>query len=149
MFKKLLILVILTLGFQNSLIPCTIIAVGKKASADGSVIISHTDTGEDSRIFVVPGKTYNSGEKAPVYWGIQDADRPLDDDGEILGYIPQVKKTYKYFQSAYSHLNEHQLGIGESTTSQKDELTCTRENSEAIMTIEQAQIFALQRYKKG
>ncbi|NQT97652.1 MAG: C69 family dipeptidase [Candidatus Marinimicrobia bacterium] len=147
--KVLPILLILMLGYQNSLLACTLIAVGKKASADGSVIISHTDNGPDSRIFVVPGKTYEAGAKAPVYWGIQDASLPLNDDGEILGYIPQVEQTYKYFQSAYSHVNEFQLGIGESTTSQRDELVCTRENGGQIMTIEQAQIFALQRYKKG
>jgi len=147
--KVLPVLIILMLGYQNSVLACTIIAVGKKASADGSVIISHTDNGPDSRIFVVPGKTYKAGAKAPVYWGIQDAALPLNDDGEILGYIPQVQQTYKYFQSAYSHVNEFQLGIGESTTSQRDELVCTRENGEQIMTIEQAQIFALQRYKKA
>jgi dipeptidase len=128
---------------------CTIIAVGKKATADGSVIISHTDTGPDSRIFYVPGKTYKAGDMAPVFWGIQDADRPLNDDGKILGYIPQVEKTYGYFQSAYSHINEYQLGIAESTTAQRDELICTLENGKQIMTIEQAMIFALQRYKKA
>lgn len=128
---------------------CTIIAVGKKASADGSVIISHTDTGPDSRIFYVPGKTFKPGEKAPVFWGIQDADRPLNDDGKILGYIPQVEKTYGYFQSAYSHVNEYQLGIAESTTAQKEELICTLDNGRQIMTIEQAMIFALQRFKKA
>jgi len=150
MLKKiLLILIVLILGYQANLFACTIIVVGKTASADGSIIISHTDTGQDSRIFVVPAMTFKPGEKAAVYWGIQDADRPLHDDGEILGYIPQVEKTYKYFQSAYSHLNEFQLGIGESTTAQREELTCTRENGKQIMTIEQAQIFALQRYKKA
>lgn len=128
---------------------CTIIAVGKKATADGSVIISHTDTGPDSRIFYVPGKTYKAGDMAPIFWGIQDADRPLNDDGKILGYIPQVEKTYGYFQSAYSHINEYQLGIAESTTAQRDELICTLENGKQIMTIEQAMIFALQRFKKA
>lgn len=128
---------------------CTIIAVGKKATADGSVIISHTDTGPDSRIFYVPGKTYKAGEMTPIFWGIQDADRPLNDDGKILGYIPQVEKTYGYFQSAYSHINEYQLGIAESTTAQRDELICTLENGKQIMTIEQAMIFALQRFKKA
>lgn len=128
---------------------CTIIAVGKKATADNSIIISHTDNGPDSRIFVVPRKTFKAGEKAPVYWGIQDASLALDDDGEILGYIPQVEKTYKYFHSAYSHINEWQLGIAESTTTQRDELVCTRDNGEQIMTIEQAQIFALQRFKNA
>ncbi len=148
MLRKLLpFLIIPFLGLHLNSHACTIIAVGKKASADGSNIISHTDTGPDSRIFVVPAFTFEPGEMAAVYWGIQDADRPLNDDGIILGYIPQVENTYKYFQSAYSHLNEYQLGIGESTTAQRNELTCTQENGKQIMTIEQAQIFALQRYK--
>jgi dipeptidase len=133
-------------SFTHS-IACTIIAVGRKATTDGSVIISHTDNGPDSRIYVVPAKTYKPGDRAPVFWGIQDASLPLEDDGEILGYIPQAEKTYKYFHSAYSHVNEHQLGIAESTTVQRNELICTRENGEQIMTVEQAQIFALQRYK--
>ncbi len=128
---------------------CTIIAAGKKATADGSVIISHTDTGPDSRIYYVPGKTFRAGEQAPVYWGIQDAGLPLTDDGEVLGYIPQVRKTYGYFHSAYSHMNEVQLGIAESTTAQRPELVCTREGGKQIMTIEQAMIFALQRYDRA
>jgi len=148
--KKVLLLITLSVILFNFQVnACTIIAVGKKATADGSNIISHTDTGPDSRIFVVPAQTFKPGTMAPVYWGIQDADRPLTDDGVILGYIPQVEKTYQYFQSAYSHVNEHQLGIGESTTDQREELKCTRENGKQIMTIEQAQIFALQRYKNA
>ena len=147
--KTSLLLIIFAIGYFQIANACTIIAVGKKASADGSNIISHTDTGPDSRIFVVPAQTFKPGEKAPVFWGIQDANLPLHDDGIVLGYIPQVEHTYKYFQSAYSHLNEYQLGIGESTTGQRYELTCTRENGEQIMTIEQAQIFALQRYKNA
>ncbi len=146
--KKFFLGLLISLATLNSF-ACTIIAVGKKATADGSVIISHTDTGPDSRIFYVPGKTYKAGDLAPVFWGIQDADRPLNDDGKIIGYIPQVEKTYGYFQSAYSHMNEYQLGIAESTTAQRDELICTMENGKQIMTIEQAMIFALQRYKKA
>jgi len=147
--KRLVIPIILVFVYNYNATACTIIAVGKKATADGSNIISHTDAGPDSRIFVVPSQIYKPGEQAAVYWGILDAERPLTDDGIILGYIPQTEKTFKYFQSAYSHVNEYQLGIGESTTAQRDELTCTRENGKQIMTIEQAQIFALQRYKNA
>lgn len=128
---------------------CTIIAVGKKASADGSVILSHTDAGPDSRIYVVPAARHKAGEKAPVYWGIQDAGRPLRDDGEILGYIPQASATYAYIHSAYPHMNEHQLAIAESTINQRPELAVTRETGKQIMTVEQAQVFALQRCKKA
>ena len=128
---------------------CTIIAVGKKASADGSVILSHTDAGPDSRVYVVPAAKHKPGATAPVYWGIQDADRPLRDDGEILGYIPQASETFAYIHSAYPHMNEYQLAIAESTINQRSELAVTRETGEQIMTVEQAEIFALQRCKKA
>ncbi|MEN8157611.1 MAG: C69 family dipeptidase [Bacteroidota bacterium] len=125
---------------------CTIIAVGKGASADGSVIVSHTDCGPDNRIRVVHGQTFEKGAMAPVYWGIQEINRPLDDFGEVLGHIPQVERTYTYFHSAYPHMNEHQLAIAESTTSQRDELRVDLALCKQIMTVEQAQAFALQRY---
>ena len=126
---------------------CTIIAVGKKASKDGSVIVSHTDCGDNSRFKVMHGQKYPKGAMAPVYWGLLDVRQPLDSMGKIIGYIPQVEKTYTYIRSAYSHINEYQLAIGESTMSQRDELKIIREESKQIMTVEQAQIFALERCK--
>lgn len=150
MFRKsILLLAIILMGYNSKVDSCTVIVVGKKASADGSNLISHTDTGQDSRFVVIPARKYKKGEMAPVYWGIQDANLPLGDNGRILGYIPQAEFTYKYIQSAYSHVNEFQLGIGESTTAQREELICTLKNGKQIMTIEQAQIFALQRYKNA
>ena len=128
---------------------CTVIAVGKKASADGSVMLSHTDAGPDSRIFVVPAARHKPNAKAPVYWGIQDAGRPLHDDGEVLGTIPQAAETYAYIHSAYPHMNEYQLAIAESTINQREELVATRETGQQIMTVEQAEVFALQRCKKA
>ncbi|MBU1101239.1 MAG: C69 family dipeptidase [Bacteroidetes bacterium] len=128
--------------------PCTDIIVGKKASADGSIIVSHTGCGPDCRVRFIPGKTYSEGEKAPVYFGLIEINSDnLEDYGEILGYIPQVKETYGYFHSAYSQMNEHQLAIGESTISQRKELQGNRESLKQIMSIEQTQIFALQRCK--
>ena len=128
---------------------CTVIAVGKKATADGSVILSHTDAGPDSRIYIVPAARHKPGAKAPVYWGIQDARLPLRDDGEILGTIPQAAETYAYIHSAYPHMNEYQLAIAESTINQRPELAVTRETGKQIMTVEQAEVFALQRCKKA
>ncbi len=142
-------IMLISLGFDH-LDSCTLIAVGKKATSDGSVIVSHTDCGPDSRIFVVPSLKFKPGTKSPVYWGIQNAGNALKNDGEIIGYIPQVSQTYRYFHSAYSHINEHQLAIGESTMAQRNELVAERTKEfkpEQIMTIEQAQIFALQRCK--
>jgi dipeptidase len=140
----------------NSFADCTDIIVGKKATVDGSVINSHTGACSDSRVHVVPARTYKKGTMAPVYWGMvffgRDDERaglPVGNYGEVIGEIPQVEKTYAYFHTGYSQFNEHQLAIGESTLSQKNELKTyyVEGISQQIMTIEQAQVFALERCK--
>lgn len=138
-------LILFIVAFQSK--ACTVIIAGKKATVDGSVLNSHTDAGADCRIRVVAGQKYPAGSMAPVYYGIQRVDLPLEENGEILGYIPQVEQTYTYFQSAYSHINEYQLCIGESTLSQRPELQVDKGEGKQIMTVEQAMIFALQRCK--
>jgi dipeptidase len=140
---------LLALASGLALSACTVIAAGKKATKDGSVLLSHTDTGPDSRIRVVPAADHKPGETAAVYWGLQDPSQPLEAPREILGRIPQVAHTFGYIQSAYSHINEVQLGIAESTLSQRPELVLDKGQGEQIMTIEQAQIFALQRCRKA
>jgi dipeptidase len=147
MKQKLLLLITAGLFYSCLSFSCTIIVVGKKATADGSVIVSHSDAGPDCRIHVVKGQTFRNGEKAPVYWGMTELGRPLGDYGRVIGYIPQVTQTYSYFQSAYPQINEYQLAIGESTTSQRDELRVDLSICKQIMTVEQAQAFALQRCK--
>lgn len=139
------LLILFIVAFQSK--ACTVIVAGKKATVDGSVLNSHTDAGADCRIRVVAGQKYPAGSMAPVYYGIQRVDLPLEENGEILGYIPQVEQTYTYFQSAYSHINEYQLCIGESTLSQRPELQVDKGEGKQIMTVEQAMIFALQRCK--
>ena len=126
---------------------CTDIIVGKNASIDGSVITSHTGAAPECRVHVIHGKKFKVGEMAAVYYGLQDVDKPLHEYGKIIGYIPQVAETYTYFHSGYSHMNEHQLAIAESTMSQKKELQVSIETGKQIITIEQAQAFALQRCK--
>ncbi|MDH4197864.1 MAG: C69 family dipeptidase [Candidatus Aminicenantes bacterium] len=133
---------------------CTVIGVGKDASVDGSVITSHTDCCSECRIQVIPGRTFPKGSLADVHWGMVyfggEDDRqalPLGDFGKVIGQVPQVERTFTYFHTGYSQMNEKQLAIGESTCSQRAELDVpfiegvTRQ----IMTIEQAQVFALER----
>jgi len=133
---------------------CTVIGVGRNATVDGSVITSHTDCCSECRIQVIPGRSFPRGAEAPVHWGMvyfgNDDDRralPLGDFGKVIGHIPQVEKTFTYFHTGYSQMNERQLAIGESTCSQRSELHVpyleglTRQ----IMTVEQAQVFALER----
>ena len=135
--------------FPANGLTCTDIVVGKKASADGSVITSHTGASRNGgAVQVVPAQTHEQGSMAPVYWGMLDAKGPFESYGEVIGHIPQVERTYRYFHSAYSHMNEHQLAIAETTMSQRKELVADHEEgARQIMTIEQAQAFALQRCK--
>jgi dipeptidase len=92
MRKVVAVLVVWLLSVSVTL-ACTIIAAGKNATVDGSVILSHTDAGLNSRIHYVPPRTYAKGDKAPVYWGIQDPSRPLDDFGEVLGTATSTRPT--------------------------------------------------------
>lgn len=162
LFKKisciLIVLVFMAFNAFGEAEPegCTVIGVGKKASADGSVMTSHTDCCSECRVHVVPGQIFKKGTRAPVHWGMvyfgRDDERtalPLGNYGKVIGEIPQVEQTYTYFHTGYSQMNEHQLAIGESTCSQKDELQVYYMEgvTAQIMTIEQAQVFALQRCK--
>jgi hypothetical protein len=133
---------------------CTVIGVGKNATVDGSVITSHTDCCSECRIQVIPGRAYPKGTMASVHWGMVyfggDDNRkalPIGDFGKVIGRIPQVEKTFTYFHTGYSQMNERQLAIGESTCSQRAELNVpfVEGITRQIMTIEQAQVFALER----
>ena len=133
---------------------CTIISAGKQATSDGSVITSHSDGCSECRLRVVPGRTYPRGAMADVHWGMvyygrddPNGGRPLGDNGTVIGQVPQAERTYTYFHSGYSQFNEHQLAIAESTCSQKRELATPYIEgvTEQIVTVEQAQVFALQR----
>lgn len=126
---------------------CTAIVAGKKATVDGSVLNSHTDCDSDSRIRIIPRQKFPKGAFADVHWGLLKSGRPLDDNGQVIGKIPQVMETYSFFRSACSQINEFQLCFGESTTSQREELRLTLGEGDQIMTEEQAVVFALQRCK--
>jgi len=146
--KSILIFLFLILAGSFPVDACTIIAAGKKATNDGSVLVSHSDAGADCRFRVIPRMQFPEGAMTPVYWGIQNEQQPLDSYGDTLGFIPQVRETYQYIHSAYSHINEFQVAIGESTMSQKEALQVEKgADTRQIMTVEQAMIFALQRCK--
>lgn len=143
----LVVFTVLLVSFMSlSAWGCTDIVVGKKASADGSVITSHTADGAfyDARVRTIPGKTFPAGSKADVFWNIG-----MDEDSEPvkIGEIPQVEKTYTYFHVGYPFMNEHGVAIGETTIGQKEELKTFRPDARAILTIEQLEILALQRAK--
>ena len=121
---------------------CTVILVGPKASADGSAITAQTADGMfDSNLTVIPGRTFPPGAMADVFWNINGHSPapPIK-----IGRIPQAPQTYTYFHVGYPFMNAHQLAMAESTISQRPKLQTTR-GKKAIMTIDQLQVFALQR----
>jgi dipeptidase len=135
--------VILALAVWRPASACTTILVGKDASADGSVMISHSDDGlGDGRLIYVPAMDHKPGAMRPVFyshcaldympqWGATEGHRivtqdrgpgyqtPGDPPSVPLGYIPQVPHTYAYFDANYGIMNEHQLSIGECTDKAK------------------------------
>jgi len=147
--RKIILLSVALIITVQATFACTVIAIGKKASADGSVIISHTDAGPDCRIHFVAGQKFAPNSFAYVHWGMTELGRKVGNYGEVIGQIPQVSETYSYIQSAYPQINEKQLAIGESTLGQRNELKVDRSKCKQIMTIEQAQAFALQRCSKA
>jgi dipeptidase len=119
---------------------CTTILATKGATADGSVIVSHSDDDElgDQRIIYVPARDHEPGSKRPVYYDAcafeavtvryvgtnrgPGYDTPGLPKTEPLGYIDQAPHTYAYFDGNYGIMNEHQLMFGECTSGAKIDL---------------------------
>jgi len=104
---------------------CTTLAIGKEASADGSVMVTHTCDGHNGRtwIEVVPHRRHEADAKC---WLSNRTDLQVT-PGDTTGlrydhWIPQVPETYGYLWGIYPLMNEHQLAIGESTFGGKEEL---------------------------
>ncbi len=93
---------------------CTNFIITKGASTDGSVMVSyaadsHTLYGSLYK-YNAPKKNYPAGTMLDIYeW----------DSGKYLGQIPQAAQTY----STVGNMNEHQLIIGETTYTGREELS--------------------------
>ena len=97
---------------------CTSVTVGKKASASNSVTTSHTCDSHRTRawIDIVGARDYAPGT-------LDTMEKRTDNDSLAMpaykqvrvGTIPQADHTYKFIDTAYPCMNEHQLAIGEST----------------------------------
>lgn len=135
--KKLLTLILafstttlfaqMEMDFEINGMECTTVTVGKKASADGSVMTSHTDDSGRSRtnMKLEPAADHAPGEMMTLYKrkACPSGTNPMPSYCyEETGQIPQVAHTYQYLNTAYPCMNEHQLGIGESTFGGRAEL---------------------------
>ena len=127
-----IILAVVFLAASATSFACTNFLVGRKASTDGSTMISYS---ADSywlygALYFYPRANYKDGEKLKIYeW----------DTGEYRGEIDQVKHTYQ----VVGNMNEHQLSIGETTFTGRKEL----QNKEGIMDYGSLIYVTLQRAK--
>ncbi len=104
---------------------CTSVTVGRLATADGSVITSHTDDSHRTRseILIRQAMDHKKGSYVIMYRRVADDTHAMPMyRNDSIGVIPQVPHTYGYINSAYPCLNEHQLAIGESTFGGRPEL---------------------------
>lgn len=112
--RKALILTVSLLAcavvFPSSASACTNIIVGRKASADGSVICSYNCDGWAYAGYLtsIPGGVHSPGEMCPVH----------QHNGTKVELIPQVERTY----SRIGYINEKQVSIVETTFGGRPEL---------------------------
>lgn len=104
---------------------CTSILVGKKASADGSTMTTHTcDCGMCDWTFrFVPAADHEEGDVRKIYHINQYRTWPPEQGLKWEKYkddytgldIPQVPHTYAYIHGMFGYMNENQVALGEST----------------------------------
>ena len=122
---------------------CTSIMVGRLASADGSVITSHTcDSWYRTWMQMVPARNHKAGSETGIFDGRMHTQSASDSTKmHRRGSIPQVAHTYRYLDTAYPCLNEKQLAMGETTITGRREL----QNKDGMFMIEELQRIALER----
>ena len=117
---------------------CTTMIITKGATADGSMVVTHSDDDElsDQRVIRVPAADHPAGghraimpesypyhpyprmatrERGPAY------DTPGWPSTEPIGWIRQVAHPYAYFDGNYGIVNDHGLMMGECTNGAKYE----------------------------
>lgn len=111
--RKLFLSILLCTGVINAL-ACTNFIVGKKASADGSVMCTYSadDYGMFLGLCHYPAGKHAKGEMLQIYdW----------DTKEYHGQIPQAAETY----NVIGNINEYQVTIGETTFGGREEMVDT------------------------
>ena len=122
---------------------CTSIMVGREASADGSVLTSHTcDSWYRTWMSIEPAHDYPRDTVTSIRGGLMHTEHQGDMTGvKERGTIPQASHTYSFLNTAYPCLNEKQLAMGETTISGRD----TLQNEKGLFVIEELQRIALER----
>ena len=136
--KRLIILLgasllLMVNGQWSTVLACTNFIVGKKASADGSIIISYSQDsyGSFEPLRVIPAADHPAGTMHPLYHY---------ETSNYLGEVPEVAHTY----GIVGLMNEHQVTIHETTWGGRIELVDT---VSGLIDYGSLMVLALQRSK--
>ena len=147
---------------------CTTFAVGRKATADGSVMATHSNDGggtTDPRLVKVPARDYPKDTMRPIYSSPENYPRYVGIEREVsmyfpencqagpdrcdpfvpIGYIPQVNHTFSYFEATYGTMNEKQVSLTESTCSGVFSALPLNIGGKALLSIDQLSQIAMER----
>lgn len=111
--KSTFLIIALFITISNNLYPCTNFIVTKGASVDGSVMVTYN---ADAGGFMEPLYFSPAQKHSEEFLDIYDWD-----SHKHLGKIKQVPYTY----SVVGNINEHQVAIGETTFTGREELQDT------------------------
>jgi len=142
---------------------CTSIIVSSGATVDGSAITSHANDCVDCdwRMVYVAARDHPAGAMRTVYSGtwsqyprLVDPSRssqytapPGTKTADALGSIPEVPHTYALWEASYGLMNEHGLGLGESTCPGFIPKMCIGSGGTALFTVGNLMAVALERCK--
>lgn len=122
---------------------CSSFVAGKDATIGGYTMSGHTCDGNcDFHLKVIPAAAHKPGEVYVIdYEGLAGGF-----EHTVVGVIPQVEETYKYFFIEVPFANEYQVFIGENTCASREEL-CELTPEEALLDWTQIPALGLQRAK--
>ncbi|MFO8128764.1 MAG: C69 family dipeptidase [Bacteroidales bacterium] len=125
---------------------CTTVTAGRMATADGSVITSHTDDSHRTRSWmdIVPEKDHATGTTMPMFKRSYCDTTAMPSYSHVeIGRIPQAKHTHGYINTAYPCMNQYQVGIGESTFGGRSSL----QSDEGLIDCQRLCLLILERCK--
>jgi dipeptidase len=118
---------------------CTTMIITPGATADGSMMVTHSDDNElsDQRLIYVPAQDHAAGGERGIIDGSSTAyprlvstargpgyELPGWPSTPLIGNIAQVAHTFAYFDGSYGIMNEHNLMMGECTNGARYQPAC-------------------------
>mmetsp|Transcript_25962 Transcript_25962/g.43787 ORF Transcript_25962/g.43787 Transcript_25962/m.43787 type:complete len:653 (-) Transcript_25962:36-1994(-) len=164
----MLLFIVILLSATQLTESCTTLICGSKATTDGSVLASHSSDGGgtlDPRLVRIPARDFPPNSSRPVFASPENYPRYSGTYREApeyfpencqsttekcaaltpIGFIPQVPHTFSYFESTYGIMNEHQVGLAESTCSGVFSTTAVNNGGSALFSIDQLSHLAMER----